>query len=424
MPSQPSPRSSSRVLANRKFFFLVLALAIILLVSTEGCGGGANGITSLPPPPRTYTTIDAPGAAAVPQVYEQGTFVTGLNDAGEVAGTLYDGVGSGHGFFRSSDGQFTVFDGPQAYSGFALGTWAAAINRSGTIVRSYTMSVPPLLLPFPFPVRYLVDGFVRTKDGTITLEFASFDLPITPKAVPSVNLFGIDDNGHTGAFVITDEDAFYGFVQTTTPSGALTGATFSPAGPPSSDTGLRIWSASLTSNGVVLGRMAGSDLVYHSYVFDPSQGSQWVDFPSQGTTTIAYSGTQISSMNTSGTIVGTFTDASSIPHSFVRSPDGTFSMIDPPGTVSTAPPGGSGLTGSSCYGINDSGFIVGQYTDTNFITHGYVRDPQGNFTTLDAPNASQTPRSMGTSATAINGSGAIIGQYFDAQGVRHGFIRQ
>jgi probable HAF family extracellular repeat protein len=64
--------------------------------------------------------------------------------------------------------------------------------------------------------------------------------------------------------------------------------------------------------------------------------------------------------------------------------------------------------------INDSGQIVGFYTDAQNNSHGFLLD-QGSYTTLDAPGSTQT------FAHGINASGQIVGAYDDAGG-RHGFL--
>ena len=74
--------------------------------------------------------------------------------------------------------------------------------------------------------------------------------------------------------------------------------------------------------------------------------------------------------------------------------------------------------------INSAGTIVGNYSDANNAIHGYLRSPDGTFTTIDAPNAFQGANSPGTFITHINARGAIVGYYFDAQGTRHGFVRE
>ena len=80
----------------------------------------------------------------------------------------------------------------------------------------------------------------------------------------------------------------------------------------------------------------------------------------------------------SGLIAGFFFDVNGVAHGFVRSPGGQFTTLDAPG-AGTVPDSGEG---TFAYGITDAGTVVGFYTDTNGVAHGFVRAPDGKFTTL------------------------------------------
>jgi|SRR2546423_1577423 probable HAF family extracellular repeat protein len=77
-------------------------------------------------PVYNYTTLDDPGAT-------QGTFASGINDAGQIVGTYLTGTGV-HGFVYSG-GTFTTLDDPSGIKTFATG-----INSAGHIVGYYTDS--------------------------------------------------------------------------------------------------------------------------------------------------------------------------------------------------------------------------------------------------------------------------------------------
>ena len=75
-----------------------------------------------------------------------------------------------------------------------------------------------------------------------------------------------------------------------------------------------------------------------------------------------------------------------------------------------------GAAGTSVYGINDAGVIVGQYYDKQGVFHGFKLD-HGKGTTIDDPNGSNTL------CSDINSSDAIVGQYTaDPSGDNHGFL--
>jgi hypothetical protein len=67
-------------------------------------------------------------------------------------------------------------------------------------------------------------------------------------------------------------------------------------------------------------------------------------------------------------------------------------------------------------GINDEGTITGSFS-TPGRTHGFIRDPEGNFTTFDPPG------SISTMAQGINAGGAVTGFYQESNNVDHGFVR-
>jgi uncharacterized membrane protein len=105
-----------------------------------------------------------------------------------------------------------------------------------------------------------------------------------------------------------------------------------------------------------------------------------------------------------GAIAGTAADGSN--SGYLRSPDGTFTTFNPPGATATA-----------VLAINPAGAITGYYLDANFGAHGFVRAPDGTFTTFDPPGSTFTEPS------AINAAGVITGLFQDASGVPHGFVR-
>src|SRR5580658_2414666 len=97
----------------------------------------------------TFTVIDAPGAST----RYPGTFAVAVNASGTIAGYYTDPSQSWHGFVRSPSGVYTEFQ----VNGLA--TFVAAINASGTVTGSYFDTT--------------THAFVRTAAGVIT----TFDAP-------------------------------------------------------------------------------------------------------------------------------------------------------------------------------------------------------------------------------------------------------
>ncbi len=113
-------------------------------------------------------------------------------------------------------------------------------------------------------------------------------------------------------------------------------------------------------------------------------------------------------INDRGDIVGTCTDANSDAHGFLLS-NGVFQLIDAPRATS----------GTSAFGINDLGDVVGHYSGGG-RAHGFLYR-NGHFMPFDVPNSVNTyPRS-------IDDLGRIVGSYQYFQdgnpGPHRGFIR-
>ena len=146
--------------------------------------------------------------------------------------------------------------------------------------------------------------------------------------------------------------------------------------------------------------------------------------------------------------MGHYVDATGTTHGFLRDKEG-FTAIDVPGALVTNP-----------LKINDRRQIVGisfdadgvlhgflskdgvhdhrgsrRHVDAGFrhrrlrtdrrcdtlldaagMGHGFLRDVNGNFTTIDVPNATFT------GITAVNDRGEMVGVYDDAEGARHAFL--
>jgi len=98
-------------------------------------------------------------------------------------------------------------------------------------------------------------------------------------------------------------------------------------------------------------------------------------------------------------------DANHRPHGFVRRPSGTFVSFDVPASTQTSP-----------LSINNAGAVTGFANGTNGLFFGFVRDPQGKFTSFN-PGFYTFPRS-------INNEGAIAGYFQPTNGAPYsGFVR-
>jgi YVTN family beta-propeller protein len=183
--------------------------------------------------------------------------------------------------------------------------------------------------------------------------------------------------------------------------------------------------------------------VVHGYLRQLNGSSVTID-PPGSTFTIA------AGINDSGTIVGEWQTAVGAFHGFVRSSSGIYTTVDFPGATDTAIPGinnvgnlsGSydlgDLTTSIGFvgiggvftsfedpaavpmqtaggGINALNFIVGFYGDAVGNSHGFVRNPTGQFHNFDFPGADNTLPAR------LNDFGEAAGQYF-TNFPSHGFL--
>lgn len=115
------------------------------------------------------------------------------------------------------------------------------------------------------------------------------------------------------------------------------------------------------------------------------QGSTFTSFAHPN----AVWGTQMTGINKYKSVVGWYLDSGEIAHGFKRYSNGGLAAINYPGAQSTY-----------AIGINDSGTIVGFYTNPD--EHGFIYH-NGQWATLDYPNTT------GTELYGISNSGVIIG---------------
>jgi hypothetical protein len=125
-------------------------------------------------------------------------------------------------------------------------------------------------------------------------------------------------------------------------------------------------------------------------------------------------GTYAMSINPEGAIAGSYIDENTHGHGFVRAPDGKFTSFDDPDAGTTFP------QGTFAWNINPAGVIAGIDNDSNFVLHGFVRTPDGKFTNFDPPGSVYTFPGL---ATCINPAGSVNGFYLTADGLGHAFVR-
>ena len=109
-----------------------------------------------------------------------------------------------------------------------------------------------------------------------------------------------------------------------------------------------------------------------------------------------------------------------VAHSFVRTSDATITTFEAPG-AGTGSYQGTGF--NQIAGLNCRGQVTAEFVDSNYVFHGFLRQPDGSITTFDVPLADTTDASAGTVPVSINFGGSFTGNYLDSNFVSHGFLR-
>jgi len=264
-----------------------------------------------------------------------------------------------------------------------------------------------------FDATGLSHGFLRSPDG----KFTTFDVsgagangtfPIGLNLEGAVGGYALDANLLFHAFLRTSEGKIFAFVG---PDSCNTGA---PTGCYGNEaTAINVWGTSVGNFMDNSGNFVG-----HGLIRNAEGKLTTFDAPGAGTGTDQGTGCPgcTSGLNQWGAIAGTYTDSNNVHHGFLRSPNGEFTTFDAPGA------GTDSYEGTGCFSdcptsLNNSGAITGLYLDSNFVLHGYLRTPDGNIVTIDPPG------SVAAFSSGMNDLGTITGYYLDANSVTHGFLR-
>ena len=177
----------------------------------------------------------------------------------------------------------------------------------------------------------------------------------------------------------------------------------------------------INDQGVIMGWYLDANFVHQSFLRDPHGRFTTVAVPGAGTGWCQ--GTLAWGLNLEGAITGNYIDPNDVFHGFLRDPHGRITTFDAPGAGTTGVPFSSLNAWTSVVdGLNPAGAITGSYIDGNNVNHGFLRDPHGTFTTIDAPGAGITG-DHGTWPNSINPEGAIVGAVCDDGGMCQSFLR-
>jgi len=270
--------------------------------------------------------------------------------------------------------QYKIIDVPGE-----LATFAFAINNRGDIGGS--------VADFDFNFH----GYVTDREGE-NLRLVDF-----PGATLT-NVSGMNDRGDVVGQYVDDAGTAHAY--------SLIDGVFSNVDFPSSIFDL---AASINDRREIVGTFQGADFSIHGYrladgaftaIDDPDAPAFNAGTPN------AFTITQASSINNLGDVAGFFIDTNDFGHSFLLS-GGVFQPVAVP----------AGVQGTFVNGLNDSGDVVGTFSDISGVPQGFLRNHRG-IRFVNFPNA------ISTNPTGINDSGRIVGIYTDTTGFTHSFFAE
>ena len=370
------------------------SLALCLIASLLGLGLAAQA--------QKIITFDAPGADSTPGDYN-GTYPSGINALGVIAGSYQGADTVYHGFVRRPDGQFTTFEAPGAdtTAGSYNGTSPSSINDLGVITGSFN------------DASGLSHGFLRTPDG----RFTTFDVPGAGEN--GTFPIGINLEGAVVGYALDSNYLFHAFLRTSY------GKIYTFVGPDSCDTGTSTGCYGSAMTAINMWGLSVGGFMDNSGNFVQRGMIRYLDgtlktFEAPGAGTGPGQGTGCPGcawgLNQLGMIAGSYTDSNNVYHGFLLSPKGEFTTFNAPG-AGTGNYTGTGCSADCPTSVNDFGAVMGTYIDSNFVYHGYLRTPDGKIVTLDPSG------SVFTLASSMNNLQAITGYYVDSNYVYHGFLR-
>jgi hypothetical protein len=387
-----------------------IAVALCVLGSLTGAAHGSNINGEA-----TYISFSVPGALGTyPMSINASMTVTGYYYVAHVTPTYL------RGFVRAADGAITTFDVGVPF-GIEEGTvWTVpeSINAAGDITGFY--QYPPVGPPGDTWGEIApVEGFLRYADG--------HTIDIAPNESVGGDPGGEDFLPIAQPVSINDLDEVVGNAPYLNPVSVFTwsvGGLYGVYKDGISFNKLTLATA-INASGSVVGFSGSTSTPARGFVRPPDGVAAPVNVPSPAPQSCAADGTFPEGINAGGTIAGWYVSSTDncTPAStggFVMSPDGVFSLFQPPGMLLALPVGGFGgsLLAPHSISIDQAGNVAGSYTDAGGVKHGFVRNPYGTLTTFDPPEGNQT------TATSIADGGLVAGYYqYHSGGPAVGFIR-
>jgi hypothetical protein len=328
---------------------------------------------------QTLTTFDAPVAG---KLSGEGTRPAAVNSVGTITGSVLDRNHLWHGFVRTNDARYIIFDAPRADPKLGC-TCPIAINDLGIIV-GYTLDS-----------HGVARGFVRTPDGKFHV--------VGPRgAIRSTFLDGIDDFGVATGRLFDASGRVHAFLRNR--DGKVTLFEDPLAGEAA---GEGTWPNAINNQGTVSGWVKDAQLKAHGFL--RVRTGDFINFDVPGAIGSLFVNAYV---NDRGVVAGTYVAQQEVDHEveagFQRLRDGNFSVYAAP----TGP-----LHNLSVSALNTEGTATGWYEGSvGGLDHAFVRFDDGRLVPIEFPFGEQ--ESVGA---AVNDRDVVVGWWIDSHGVYRGY---
>jgi hypothetical protein len=214
-----------------------------------------------------------------------------------------------------------------------------------------------------------------------------------------------------GALVLSNNVQAQTIISFDAPGAGSTADSFQGTGCFGCTFGINVW-------GTVVGTTLDANNVNHGFLRSPSGKFTTLDVPEADTTPNTFRGTVAQNINDWGETTGYYTDAAGVQHGFVRSPEGRYTSFDVPGNAG----------GPTPLNINDEGVVGGYAADANFLIHAFIREPNNAYSVFDGPgvctDGGYPNGCYGTGVGPVSLFGVALGHFTDSNLTQHDFIRE
>jgi hypothetical protein len=325
----------------------------------------------------------------------QGTESLGINFFGATVGDVTYNDNTTHGYIRTPDGRFDVFDAPES-DPLLGGTYPLSINFLGAVTGS------------ALDTNGVSHGFVRTRNGNLT-QFDDANAGSIANQGQGTSPVSINDWGVIAGTYTDAAGATHGFVR------SEDGKMKTIDVPGSTGTFIN----AINNFGMTSGFYSDASFQGHGFLRAPHGEFTFFDPPTDAAGTIGTYGAFVTDL---GAVAGYYIDGNFVSHAYLRTREGEFTVYEAP-DAGTAPFGGF-TAGTFVEAVNIESATTGFVVDNQAEVHAWVRHAGGKVTSFDVPGQIAVPGTdFGSTGRGINVFGVITGRWRDANYVVHGYIR-